>query len=133
MGENGWSAMAAQLVSLLRCAASEELRQLDRQAQKAARCLAMLLGYGVVIGLLLGFAWLALCGIALLWLIGQALSPSLALLLVLLLNLAGALGCVLALQQQARRLAFTGTRQGLAGALLLLAWRTMRPRSAPPP
>lgn len=132
MGHTGFSAIAAQLLAGVRALASEELQQLDRQAQRATQTLAVVLGFGVVAALLLGFAWLALCGILLLWLLAQDFSASLALLAVLLLNLAGALGCVLALRQRARQLAFPGTRQGLGGAMLWLAWRTLRPQSAPP-
>ena len=90
-----------------------------------------MLAYGLLAGLLLGFAWLGLCGVLVLWLVEHNLSPSLALLLAVLLNLAGVLGLVLAARRKQRLLSMPGTHKGIGGGMLLwLAWRQLRPAAA---
>ena len=85
----------------------------------------------VISALLLGFAWLGLCGVLVLWLVEQNLSPSLALLAAVLLNLAGVLGFVLAARRKQRLLSVPGTHKGIGGGMLLwLAWRQLRPAVA---
>lgn len=139
MGQHAFTALIGQLLAGLREAAREQLRQLDLEAQRASQALALLLAYGVLAGLLLGFAWLGLCGVLVLWLVERELTPSLALLLAVLLNLAGVLGFALAARRKARLLSVPGTHKGLGGGMLLwLAWRQLRPPTpasppAPPP
>jgi len=131
MGQNAFMALIAQLLAGLREAAREQLRQLDLEAQRASRALGLLLAYGMLAGLLLAFAWLGLCGVLVLWLVERGQSPSLALLLAVLLNLAGVLALVLAARRQAHRLTVPGTHKGFgAGMLLWLAWRQLRPQPA---
>lgn len=133
MGQHAFTALIGQLLAGLREAAREQLRQLDHEAQRASEALALMLAYGVLAGLLLGFAWLGLCGVLVLWLVEQNLSPSLALLLAVLLNLAGVLGFALAARRNQRRLSVPGTHKGLgAGMLLWLAWRQLRPHHTHP-
>ena len=136
MGQQAFMALIGQLLAGLREAAREQLRQLDLEAQRACQALALVLAYGLLAGLLLGFAWLGLCGVLVLWLVERNLSPSLALLLAVLLNLAGVLGLVLAARRKARLLSVPGTQKALGGGMLLwLAWRQLRPQppQAPPP
>jgi uncharacterized membrane protein YqjE len=140
MGQQAFMALIGQLLAGLREAAREQLRQLDLEAQRACRALALLLAYGVLAALLLGFAWMGLCGVLVLFLVERNLSPSLALLMAVLLNLLGVLACVLAARREARLLSVPGTHKGLGGGMLLwLAWRQLRPPTpasapvSPPP
>jgi hypothetical protein len=136
MGQHTFTTLIGQLLAGLREAAREQLRQLDLEAQRACQALALLLAYGLLAGLLLGFAWLGLCGVLVLWLMERNLNPSLALLLAVLLNLAGVLVLVLAARSKVRLLSAPGTHKGLGGGMLLwLAWRQLRPPSVktPPP
>jgi hypothetical protein len=134
MGQHAFTALIGQLLAGLREAAREQLRQLDLEAQRASQALALMLAYGVLAGLLLGFAWLGLCGVLVLWLVEQSLSPSLALLVAVLLNLAGVLALVLAARAKQRQLSVPGTHKGLgAGMLLWLAWKQLRPHHPPSP
>jgi uncharacterized membrane protein len=119
--------LITQLLAGLREAAREQLRQLDLEAQRASKALALLLAYGLLAGLLLAFAWLGLCGVLVLWLVERGESPSQALLLAVLINLAGVVGLLLAARHHARKLTVPGTHKGLgAGMLLWLAWRQLR-------
>ena len=121
-----------QLLADVRCAAREQLRLLDLEAQRAGQALALMLAYGMVAGLLLCTAWLGLCASAVLGLVELGCRVSLALLLGVLLNLAAGAGLVFAMRRQARTLAFPATRQNLgSGVLLFLAWRKLRSPSAP--
>jgi uncharacterized Tic20 family protein len=125
--------LVAQLLAGLREAAREQLHQLDLEAQRASKALGMLLAFGMLSGLLLAFAWLGLCGVLVLWLVERGQSPSVALLLAVLLTLAGVVGLLLAAHRQARKLSVPGTHKGLgAGILLWLAWRQLRPHTPPP-
>lgn len=129
MGQHAFTALIGQLLAGLREAAREQLHQLDLEAQRASRALGLLLAYSMLACLLLGFAWLGLCGVLVLWLVEKSLSPSLALLLAVLLNMVCVLGLLLAARRQSRQLTVPGTHKGLgAGMLLWLAWRQLRPR-----
>jgi uncharacterized membrane protein YqjE len=133
MGQHAFMTLIAQMLAGLREAAREQLRQLDLEAQRASRALGLLLAYGMLAALLLAFAWLGLCGVLVLWLVERGQSPSLALLVAVLINLASVLGLLLALRSQARKLTVPGTHKGLgAGMLLWLAWRQLRPHPSSP-
>jgi hypothetical protein len=135
MGQHTFMALLGQLLAGLREAWREQLRQLDQEAQSAFQAMLLMLAFGLLACLLLGFAWLGLCGALVLWLVEHNLSPSGALLLAAVLNLIGVLGMLLAARRELRLLSVPGTQQGLgAGMLLWLVWRQLRPRaSAAPP
>jgi hypothetical protein len=122
-----------QLLADLRTAARAQLHLLDLEAQRAGQALALMLAYGMLAGLLLCAAWLGLCAAAVLLLVEHDMRASMALLLVVLLNLVAGAGLVLAMRYQARLLSFPATRQNLgSGVLLFLVWRKLRRPATPP-
>ena len=127
MQPDSFIGIAGKLLGDLRQAARAQLDLLDLEAQRAGQALALMLAYGMVAGLLLCAAWIGLCAVAVLLLVEHDMRASMALLLLVLLNVAGGVGLALAMRRQARVLSFPATRQNLgSGVLLFLAWRKLR-------
>ncbi len=111
MQPDSFIGIAGKLLGDLRQAARAQLDLLDLEAQRAGQALALMLAYGMVAGLLLCAAWIGLCAVAvlLLLLVEHDMRASMALLLLVLLNVAGGVGLALG-----------------SGVLLFLAWRKLR-------
>jgi hypothetical protein len=81
------------------------------EARRAAWSLAVLLGAGIVIALLVTFAWSACMDAATIGLMGAGLSPPMALLVVGLGNLVGAALGYAMMRLAKRRIGFPATRR----------------------
>ncbi len=86
--------------------AHDYLRLAALEAQRAGESLVSIIVFGIVTGLLVVSAWLGLAGALVLWLIGIGWHASLAMLLAVVINLAGAAGFVFAIRAKSHNLRF---------------------------
>jgi hypothetical protein len=97
-----------------RSAWHQQLALAALELERAARSLVAMVAFGVAGGVLLASAWLGLLAVAALWLIDFGIAPSLALLAVVLGNLAGSLALALAVRRRSRHLSLPATVASLA-------------------
>lgn len=127
MPKNSLFTAFSLLLEDLRGAAQLQMQLLDQEAQHAGQTLALMLGFGMVAGLLLFTAWIGLCAAGVLWLVQLNCNVIVALLVAVLLNVAGGVALGFAMRRKARVLSFPATKQNLgSGVLLFLAWRKLR-------
>lgn len=104
---------AHALWSALRGVAHDRVELAALETRIAGESLARMVAAGILIGLLLLSAWLAILGAAVVGLIAAGMHPAWALLLAALLNLTGAAGLYFLVRKLARNLAFPGTVRSL--------------------
>ncbi len=97
----------------LRGLAHDHLQLAALEARRAAVSLVAILAYGIVAGALVAGAWLGAAGAFVLWLVDRGVGASAALLVAVLLNLAGALGFAIAIRRRSRYLRFPATVRSL--------------------
>ena len=105
----GLIASAEALWHDLRGLAHDYLRIAALETQRAGESLVAIVIFGIVTGILLVSAWLGLAAALVLWLISLGWHGSLALLLAVAINLAGAAGFVFAIRTRSRNLRFPAT------------------------
>lgn len=97
----------------LRALVHDELALAALEAKLAGKSLVSMIVTGVMVAGLLLSTWLALVGVAALWLVSAGVPPTLALLFAAAANLALALVCFERIRRQARNLQFVRTIRGL--------------------
>jgi len=98
----------------LRGLAHDQLRLAALEAQRAGESLVAIVAYGIVVGVLLAGAWLGAAIAFVLWLVGLGVGASAALLVAVLINLAGAVAFAVAIRRRSRYLRFPATVRSLA-------------------
>jgi len=93
--------------------AHAHMHLLGLEAQRAGESLSAILKYGLLIGMLLFGAWLALAVALVWWLTDFGCAPPLALLLVALLNSMGVIRYSAALRRRSQYLRFPATMRSL--------------------
>jgi hypothetical protein len=83
------------------------------EARQAGRSLVAIVAYGIVVAVLVVSAWLGVVGALVLGLINVGLGGWAAVLLGVLVNLAGAVGFVFAIRRRSRDLAFPATLRSI--------------------
>jgi hypothetical protein len=106
--EAGW-----QLLEDVQTLLQMHLQLLALEARRAAWGLVAIAAFSAAVGLLLALTCLGLTTALALWLMEQGMRPSLSVLVSSLLNLAGVLTFVNAIQREARVLGFPATRNRL--------------------
>ena len=93
--------------------AHDHLELAALETRRAGESLVSIVAYGVVVGVLGVSAWLGLAAALVLWLIDRGVPASGALILAVLVNLAGAFGFVLAIRRTSQALRFPATVRAL--------------------
>ena len=89
------------------------MQLLGLEAQRAGECLSTILTYGLMIGLLMFGAWLAVAVAFVWWLLDYGCAPQTALLLVALFNGMGVMRFSAALRRRSQFLRFPATLRSL--------------------
>jgi uncharacterized membrane protein YqjE len=97
----------------LRELAHDQLRLAALETQQAGVSLAMMLGLGVIVAVLIVTAWLTLVAAGVLWMIDSDIAWPLSLLAAIIVNLVAATGLVLVIRRISRNLLFSATRRRL--------------------
>jgi hypothetical protein len=108
-GQPGLLHEARSIWSELRGIAHDQLQLAALETRLAGESVVRMIAAGVLIGVLLISAWLALLGAAVVVLIAAGLAPPLALLLAAAVNVAGAALLYLGVRRLARNLTFPAT------------------------
>jgi hypothetical protein len=104
---------AVALWSDLQAVAHDHLELAALEAKRAGQNLVAIVVYGVVIAILVVTAWMGLVTAGVLWIIQLGLNASLAVLIGVAVNLAGAFGLVLLIKQASHALRFPATVNAL--------------------
>jgi uncharacterized membrane protein YqjE len=104
---------ATALWNDLRALAHDHLELAALETRRAGEGLVWIVVYGIVTAILVVTAWMGLIAALVLWLIGMDLSPSLAMLIAVVANLAAAGGLVFAIRQRSHSLRFPATVRAL--------------------
>lgn len=97
----------------LQSVAHDHLELAALEAKRAGQSLVAIVAYGVVIAILVVTAWMGIVTAGVLWLIQLGLNASLAVLIGVVVNLAGAFGLVLLIKQASQALRFPATVRAL--------------------
>jgi putative superfamily III holin-X len=104
---------AVALWNDLQTVAHDHVELAALEAKRAGQSLVAIVVYGVVIAILAVTAWMGIVTAGVLWLIQLGLNASLAVLIGVVVNLAGAFGLVLLIKQASQALRFPATVRAL--------------------
>ena len=97
----------------LQAVAHDHLALAALEAKRAGQSLVAIVVYGVVIAILAVTAWIGIVAAGVLWLVQLGLNASLAVLIGVVVNLAGVFGLVLLIKQASHALQFPATVNAL--------------------
>jgi hypothetical protein len=112
-GGSGVLELAQSLWLELRGLAHDRFRLAGLETQRAGKSLVAMVTAGVMVGFLLACAWLGLLAAAVLWLVGNGMAASCAVLLSVAFNLFLALLLIALIRRKSRFLQFPATLRSL--------------------